>query len=75
MRVNGRRVKCRGDEGQWEKSKIAVDCKCRADEGQWEKSEIAVDCKCRGDEGQWEKSEITVVVSAEEMRVSGRRVR
>ena len=40
--------------GQWEKSKIAVDCKCRADEGQWEKSEIAVDCKCRGDvSGQW----------------------
>ena len=21
--------KCRGDEGQWEKSEIAVDCKCR----------------------------------------------
>ena len=26
--------KCRGDEGQWEKSEIAVDCKCRGDEGQ-----------------------------------------
>ena len=26
--------KCRGDEGQWGKSKIAVDCKCRGDEGQ-----------------------------------------
>ena len=37
--------KCRADEGQWEKSEIAVDCKCRADEGQWEKSEIAVGCK------------------------------
>ena len=24
--------KCRGDEGQWEKSKIAVDGKCRGDE-------------------------------------------
>ena len=29
-------------QGQWEKSKIAMDCKCRGDEGQWEKSEIAV---------------------------------
>ena len=35
------------EEGQWRKSKIAVDCKCRGDEGQWEKSKIAVDCKCR----------------------------
>ena len=26
--------KCRGDEGQWEKSEIAVGCKCRGDEGQ-----------------------------------------
>ena len=26
--------KCRAEEGQWGKSKIAVDCKCRADEGQ-----------------------------------------
>ena len=27
--------KCRGgDEGQWENSKIAVDCKWRGDEGQ-----------------------------------------
>ena len=26
--------KCRTDEGQWEKSEIAVDCKCRGDEGQ-----------------------------------------
>ena len=24
--------KCRGDEGQWEKNKIAVDCKGRGDE-------------------------------------------
>ena len=30
--------KCRGDEGQWEKSEIAVGCKFRVDEGQWEKS-------------------------------------
>ena len=36
--------KCRGDEGQWEKSNIAVGCKCRPDEGQWEKSKIPVDC-------------------------------
>ena len=33
--------KCRADEGQWEKSEIAVDCKCRGDEGQWEKSKIS----------------------------------
>ena len=26
--------KFRGGEGQWGKSKIAVDCKCKADEGQ-----------------------------------------
>ena len=26
--------KCRGDEGQWEKSEIAVGCKCRGDVGQ-----------------------------------------
>ena len=39
--------KCRGDEGQWEKSKIAVDYKCIEDEGQWVKSKIAVDCKGR----------------------------
>ena len=45
-------VSAERDEGQWEKSKIAVDCKCRADEGQWEKSEIAVGCKFRGDVGQ-----------------------
>ena len=27
--------KCRGDEGQWEKSEIAVGCKFRGGEGQW----------------------------------------
>ena len=26
--------KCRADEGQWGKIKIAADCKCRGDEGQ-----------------------------------------
>ena len=26
--------KWRGEEGQWEKSEIAVDCKCRGVEGQ-----------------------------------------
>ena len=29
---------CRGDEGQWEKSKVAVDYNCRPDGGQWENS-------------------------------------
>ena len=41
--------KCRGDECQWEKSKIAVDYKCRVDEGQWQIRKL---CMVRGDECQ-----------------------
>ena len=51
-----------------------MDCKCRGDEGQWEKSEIAVGCKCREDESVGEEYELWIV-NAEQMRVSGRRVR